>query len=221
MGHMGHRSRAVLTLGLLYYDTGETRKAIEVTETAAALIHPEQNPRSYLCARHNLTLFLTEAGEYAAAARALSDDEDLYRQFSDPWTRLRQIWLEGKVAFDLGRLDEAERAFLGTRQGFLDQGVCYDAALASLDLALVYAKQGRTSELKEVAVELTTIFEADELHREAMGALVLLRTAAEEERVTAGMIEEVAGFLKRARREPALRFRGGAFLLNNQPKPGV
>jgi tetratricopeptide (TPR) repeat protein len=206
-GEKGQSAEPLLTLGLLYYDTGETRKAIGVTETAAVLLSPEQNPRSYLCARHNLTLFLTEVGEYAAAAEALSDDEDLYRQFSDHWTRLRQVWLKGKVACGLGRLDEAERAFLGTRQGFLDQGVGYDAALASLDLALVYAKQGRASELKELAIELSTIFEADELHREAMGALVLLRKAAEEERVTVGMIEEVAGYLKRVRNEPSLRFR--------------
>lgn len=162
----------LLTLGLLYRDTGKTRKAIEVTETAAALISPEQSPRSYLCVRHNLTLFLTEAGEYTAAAKALSDDEDLYRQFSDDWTRLRQVWLKGKVAFGLGRLDEAERAFLGTRQGFMDQGVGYDAALASIDLGLVYAKQGRTSELQQLAGQLSTIPGADDLHREAMAALV-------------------------------------------------
>lgn len=44
------------------------------------------------------------------------------------------------MAYGLDRLDEAERAFLGTRQGFLDQGIGYDAALASLDLALVYLR---------------------------------------------------------------------------------
>ena len=162
----------LLTLGLLYYDTGETRKAIAVTETAATLISPEQSPRSYLYVRHNLTLFLTEAGEYAAADQALSDDEDLYRQFADDWTRLRQVWLKGKVSFGLGRLDEAERAFLGTRQGFLDQGVGYDAALASIDLGLVYAKQGRTSELEQLAGELSTISGVQDLHREEMAALV-------------------------------------------------
>lgn len=208
-GEKGQSADCLLTLGLLYYDTGKTRDAIEVTETAAALIPPEQNPRSYLCARHNLTLFLTEAGEYAAAAQALAHDEDLYRQFSDDWTRLRQVWLKGKVAFGLGRLDEAERAFLGTRQGFLDQGIGYDAALASLDLALVYAKQGRTSELKQLSRELSAIFGADDLHREAVAALVFFQKAAEEERITLSMIEDVVGYLKRARNDPALRFRVG------------
>lgn len=207
-GEKGQSAECLLTLGLLYYDTGKTRQAIEITETAAALIHPEQNPRSYLCARHNLTLFLTEAGEYTAAAQALTDDEDLYRQFSDDWTRLRQVWLKGKVAYGLGRLDEAERAFLGTRQGFLDQGIGYDAALASLDLALVYLRQGRTSELKQFAGELSMIFGADDLHREAVAVLILLQEAAEEERLTLSMIEDVAGYLKRARNDPALRFRG-------------
>lgn len=206
-GENGQSADCLLTLGLLYYDTGKLREAIEVTETAAVLIQQEQNPRSYLCARHNLTLFLTEAGEYAAAAQALADDEDLYRQFSDDWTRLRQIWLKGKVAFGLGRLDEAEQVFLGTRQGFLDQGIGYDAALASLDLAFVYLRQGRTSELKQLARELSTIFGAEDLHGEAVAALVFFQQAVEEERITLSMIEEITGYLKRARREPALRFR--------------
>ncbi len=195
-GEKGQAAEPLLTLGLLYYDTGETRKAIEVTETAAALIHPERNPRSYLCARHNLTLFLIEAGEYAVAAEALSDDEDLYRRFSDPWTRLRQIWLQGKVAFGLGHLEEAERTFLETRQGFLDQGVGYDAALASLDLAMVYARQGRTGELKQLVGELAAVFGADDLPREAVASLVLFRQAVEEERVTVAVIEEVARRLR-------------------------
>lgn len=206
-GEKGQSADCLLTLGLLYYDTGKTRDAIEVTETAAALIPPEQNPRSYLCARHNLTLFLTEAGEYVAAAQALADDEDLYRQFSDNWTRLRLVWLKGKVALGLDRLDEAERAFLGTRQGFLDQGIGYGAALASLDLALVYLRQGRTSELKELASELSTIFGAGDLHCEATAALVFFRQAVEEEQISLSMIKEIARYLKQARHEPSLRLR--------------
>jgi len=39
-----------------------------------------------------------EGGQYAAAAEGLREDEELYRQFADPWTRLRQLWLQGKIA---------------------------------------------------------------------------------------------------------------------------
>ena len=120
-------------LGEEVFDVGVRLLEALAHAHAVGFIHHDVKPAN---------LFLTETGEYAAAAKALSDDEDLYRQFSDDWTRLRQVWLKGKVAYGLDRLDEAERAFLGTHQGFLDQGIGHDAALASLDLALFYLKQG-------------------------------------------------------------------------------
>ncbi|HEX4963298.1 MAG TPA: hypothetical protein VF173_20880 [Thermoanaerobaculia bacterium] len=90
-------AQPLITLGLLYYDRGEYRQATEVTRAAAEMMSPKADPRSYLCARHNLALFLAESGDYRTAAEILHEDARLYRKFPDLWTNLRQTWLKGKI----------------------------------------------------------------------------------------------------------------------------
>ena len=89
---------------------------------------------------------------------------------------------------------------------FIEEGIPYDTALVSLDLALLYARQRRTADLKRLAEEMVPIFSAQDVHREATAALVLFQDAARREAVTAEMVREVAAFLEAARGRPELRF---------------
>ena len=199
-------ARTLLTLGAMYHHRQEPDKAIETTEAALVHLSPEVEPRLCLCGRHNLALFLVEEGRFDAAADLLQADAELYERFADPWTALRRVWLQGKIAFATGRLEEAERAFLEVRHGFIHQGNGYDAAMVSLDLALLYLKAGRTAEVKPLAAEMHTLFGAQEIHREAAAALLLFQEAAEREALTAEWVEDLTAYLKRARENPELRF---------------
>ena len=99
--------------------------------------------------------------------------------------------------------DERRRALFdafGERVGF-------DAALVSLDLAALYARQGRTDEVKRLATEMVPIFESRDVHQEALAALLLFREAAEAEQVTLGLVDRIVTFLQRARLDPELRFQ--------------
>jgi hypothetical protein len=202
-------ARPLLTLGLAYYDQQELAKAIETTEAALAFLKPESEPRLYLCGRHNLALFYVESGRYEAAAVILAADEALYQEFPDRWTSLRKLWLAGKIAMRTEDLAEAEEAFLQVRSGFLDQGIGYDAAMVSLDLALLYLRQNRTVELRALAEEMHAVFASEDVHREAVAALLLFQEAARREALTAEMVEEMIVYLKRAQGNPAMRFQGG------------
>jgi tetratricopeptide (TPR) repeat protein len=209
-GLTGTREEAaqpLITLGLLYYDRGDTQRAIEVTRAAAEMMGLKANPRLYLCARHNLMLFLAESGDYQAAAEALREDEKLYRKFPDLWTNLRQTWLKGKIGLGLGVLEEAENQLVEARNGFIAQGIGYDTAMVSLDLALLYLQQGRTAELKQLADEMHQIFAAGDVHREAMAALLLFEDAVRQDKLTSKAVEDLSSYLKRARNNPGLRFR--------------
>jgi tetratricopeptide (TPR) repeat protein len=199
-------ARPLLTLGAMYHHRQEPGKAIETTEAALAHLSPEAEPHLYLCGRHNLALFLVEQGKFDAAADLLQADAELYERFADPWTALRQVWLQGKIAFATWRLEEAEQAFLEVRHGFTVQGNGYDAAMVSLDLALLYLKEGRTAEVQAIAAEMHTLFGAQEIHREATAALLLFQEAAEREALTAEWVEDLTAYLKRARENPELRF---------------
>ena len=210
VGERVEATRPLLALGLMYGDRQELAKAIETTETALRDLHAETEPRLYCYAHHNLILFLCEAGRFREAEASLGEHRDLYRDCADRYTQSRLVWVEGKIAFGLGRLDEAERLFAAVRQDFIDQGNGYDMAMVSFDLALVYAKHGRVADLKQLAEEMHAVFESKEIHREALAALLLFQQAAREEQLTVERVEGFIRYFKRARTNPALRYKEDA-----------
>jgi tetratricopeptide (TPR) repeat protein len=192
-------TRVLLLLGSLYFYEGLFDRAIEMVQTALERLSPEEEPRLYLMGRHNLALYLAEAGRFAQAAGLVAADEDLYRKHPEPWTQLRLSWLRGKIATGLGETAEAERFFRETREGFVEQRNGYDAAMVSLDLALLYLKGGRTGDVLPLAEEMVALFEAQDVHREALAAVLLFQEAAQRTEVTAGMVRELAGRLEAVR----------------------
>jgi tetratricopeptide (TPR) repeat protein len=200
-------ARVLITLGLMYFYRGDIAPAIETTTAALEEFRPGDDPRLYLCARYNLARYLTEDGQYREAAEMLSLDEGLYRAFPEAWTQLRLAWLRGKIAAGLGRSEEAERIFLQVRDGFIAQGIGYDAAMVSIeDLALLYVREGRVADVKRLAEEIFPIFQAQDVHREAVAALMLFQDAARQEQLTVKAVREYARYLQEARTDPSLRF---------------
>jgi tetratricopeptide (TPR) repeat protein len=201
-------ARVLITLGLMYFYRGDITPAIKTTTAALEEFRPGDDPRLYLCARYNLARYLTEDGQYKEAAEMLSLDEGLYREFPEAWTQLRLAWLRGKIAAGLGRSEEAERIFLQVRDGFIAQGIGYDAAMVSIeDLALLYVREGRVADVKRLAEEIFPIFQAQDVHREAVAALMLFQDAARQEQLTVKAVREYARYLQEARTDPSLRFR--------------
>jgi tetratricopeptide (TPR) repeat protein len=201
-------ARVLLNLGYLYFDRGEVGRALETTRSALEKVVQADEPRLYLCARFNLARYLTEAGEYHRAASLLAEDEGLYREFPEAWTQLRLIWLRGKIAAGLGKSQEAEQAFLTARAGFVAQGIGYDAAMVAVeDLAPLYLHEHRTEDVKRLAEEMLPIFQSQDVHREALTALVMFQEAARREELTVTMVRDLAAYLKAARTDPSLRFK--------------
>lgn len=176
---------------------------------ALGLINPEQEPRLLLCARHNLVLYLAESGSFLEAQRHYAEARPLYRNFPDAWIQNRRKWVKGRIVRGLGQPRQAESLFLVAREGFLAEGIPYETALVSLDLALLYAEQGRTAELKKLAVEMVPIFSSRHIHREALAALSFLQQALAGEMVATEVVARVADYLKRAQHDPELKFNGG------------
>ncbi|MFL6198463.1 MAG: hypothetical protein ACJ76J_04775 [Thermoanaerobaculia bacterium] len=200
-------ARVLLKLGATYDLQGRTKRAVEITRAALQELSPEREPRLYMNGRYNLALFLVESGEPGQAAEVLDADADLYKRYPEPWVQLRLTGLRGKIARARGDFAVAEAAFLQMREGFLREGLGYDAAIVSMDLALLYLRQGRTAELKTLAREMLPIFRSQDVHREAVAALVLFQEAVREEQITAGFVRELAAYLDAARTDPTLRFR--------------
>ncbi len=82
------------------------------------------------------------------------------------------------------------------RKELIERDLGFDAALLSLDLANIYARQGRSAEMRRLAEEMLPIFKSRDIHREAIAALLVFQKSAEMERVTLGLIREVSSYLK-------------------------
>ncbi|HEX2222647.1 MAG TPA: tetratricopeptide repeat protein [Thermoanaerobaculia bacterium] len=207
---LGDRHRAgtgLVKMATVHHHSGNPEEGIASLYEALPLIDPEREPRLLLCARHNLIFYLASAGRYQEAQELYRSSRSLYRDFPDAWVQNRRKWVRGKISRGLGQPSVAESLFLAARQGFLAEGMSYDTALISLELATLYAEQGRTADLKVLAQEMLPIFTSLQIHREALAALAYLRQAMEAERVTVDLITMVANYLDRARHDPELRFQ--------------
>jgi tetratricopeptide (TPR) repeat protein len=203
-------ARSTLKLGMTYRAMGEPERAVETTAQACELIDEQEHPRLKLFAQHNLAYMLHEAGQTAEARHLLRESSDLYTRHGDPLTLLRRLWLEADLLKAEGDVSAAETAYRAVRDGFLAQGIGYDAALAALDLALLYAQERRTPELKQLVEEIVPVFEAQDVHREAATALMLFQDAVRSDQVTLGYLLELSRYLERARMDPTLAFRSPA-----------
>ena len=85
----------------------------------------------------------------------------------------------------------------------------FDAALVTLELAVVFLRQGRTDMVKTLAIHMAPIFQANGVHREALAALTLFRKAAEQEKATLDLAERLVAFLRKAQHDPELKFQSG------------
>ncbi|MDP9120485.1 MAG: hypothetical protein M3O15_03825 [Acidobacteriota bacterium] len=187
-------------------EAGEVEEEMALLRRALDLLDPHDDPRMFLTVRHNLIVALNESGSSRDAFALLFHTRPLYLKMGDRMNLLRLRWVEGQVALGLRRAEQAELAFLEVRDVFLEMGLDYDAALASLDLAMAYALQGRSQEIRRMAAEMLAVFESRKIHREAMAALLIFCRAAQRDQAGIALVQEVSGFMKRARNHPDLLF---------------
>jgi tetratricopeptide (TPR) repeat protein len=198
--------RALIKKASILRHSGETEEAIPFLERAASLVDPGREPRLLLSIKSNLALYLNEIGQAMEARKLLPDARALALEAGGALDRLKILWVEGLVNRGLGQGGLAEAALRRAMNGFVNAGIGYDAALVALDLAALLLEAGRTGEARELAGEMACLFAARDVHREAVAALIIAQRSLEQEVATLPLVREIASFLDRARRNPALRF---------------
>lgn len=190
---------ASISMAMFLTDAGRPEAAIQELEEIRAQADEVKVPRLSLAHRHNLAFSLLACGRSEEAQRLIPEVRNLHLSVGNAVDLTRFRWLEGQVAVDTGRLSEAEALFLEVKQFFVDKSMAHDVALVSLDLAIVYLRQGRVAELKTLAAEMLTIFRSLRVHQETLAALAFCRQALEVERMTVGLVNELASSLEKAR----------------------
>jgi hypothetical protein len=109
-------------------------------------------------------------------------------------TRLR--WLKGQIEYGLKNFAAAEEVFLEVKEGFENLGLGFAAAVAGLDLALTWMRQGRLGEAEQVVLESAGMFAALQIHREVLGAVQLLKEAFRLKKASVELVAETVAFLR-------------------------
>ena len=197
--HLAGRTLAKKTGALI--EMGETDRVIATLREAEVLVDPEREPRLVYGLRHNLVDNLTKAGRFAEAHPLLDGLRKLVQAHGSRLDQMRVRWVEARTVAGLGDRVRGRRGLAAVRQELLAEPIVYDAALVTLEMVVLDLEDGRTAEVKELASEIAEAFAAQQVHREALAALLTLQRAAAVEAATVSLVREVAAVLERARQE--------------------
>lgn len=176
-------SRVLLKLAMVEYESGDPEAAVTLHGEALALLDPQQESSLFLSTVLNLGFYLLELDRFVDAEKLLSQHYNGMLE-AGVWNWPHTMSLRGRLAVARGDEHEAESLFLAARAELIRRGDPVRAAVASLDLALLYLAQGKTADLRRMARLMGAIFEAEDLHQEALATLVLFQQAVAAETVT-------------------------------------
>jgi tetratricopeptide (TPR) repeat protein len=184
------QARVIINRANVFLVMRELDRVIENLRQALPLA---QDPWLALIVRHNLIFALAECGSAREAADLYESSRDLYLQFNDPLTTSRRIWAEGLIARELDEdPSRSEQLLTQAMERLAEHGYVYDAALAGLDLVVVYARRGENAEVFRVASDLVRLFQSRDVHPEALAALKAVQQAAERQAVTFKLLAHAA-----------------------------
>jgi tetratricopeptide (TPR) repeat protein len=200
------QGKGFVAKGALLAKAGDPAASIRLQKQALEMLDAAREPRAFVAAQHNLLAGLTDLGHTDEALECLERVRISHRDHGEQTSLLRLKWIEAQLERQRGALENAEKLLIDVKSAFSNMEIPFDTALVGLELAALYAGQGRTVEVKQLAMEMFSIFQALEIQRETIAALMLFRQAAEAETASLALIQHIAGFLKRAQHDPALRF---------------
>jgi len=198
------RGMILLNKAYTLEEKGDYEASIEVLQQASHEVDGQRQPRLLFGVRFNFAGNLVRLSRAQEAMPIIAEVRELAERLQNDLDLVRTRWLEGNALAGLGRRDEAIAALEEVRHNL--RKLPFDYALASLDLAQVYLKEGRLGEVQELAVEMLGIFEALKVQREAIAAFLLFRDASAQGAVTEDLVRRLQEYLKKVRVNPKLRF---------------
>jgi tetratricopeptide (TPR) repeat protein len=179
---------------------GDFEGALAVLAEAAPFVEASGDPHLLFALHFNRTDELSHLERWEEAAKLLPVVTEMAAKQGNALDLVRLAWLQAKVAAGQGRAEEAIAKLEKVSSDFTDRRLPYEAALSSLDLAVIWLKAGRTAEVALIAIGMKWIFEAKGIEREALMALRLFCDAAEREAATVELARQVIADVEKAER---------------------
>ncbi len=193
------QGRCWISLGILFYLEDELETADECLRRGVSLVEAERDPRLVVCAHQYLALGRFKAGRLAEALAMLRDDRNRWVAGATELDRLRLRWLEAQILTGLDRLVEAQELLIEVQAGFAAARLPYDAALAGLELATIYARRGLAGNARRVAERTLPIFRSLDTQPAFVAAVIVFESAIEQDRLSLAALREISAMLERSR----------------------
>jgi hypothetical protein len=202
-----HRAgRVLITKGLYVGYSGDVDEALALLEKGSAMLDATRDSELARLALHNRLNFLVEDARLESALALLEQHRDLLRS-GGQLDRCKLLLAESRICAGLGLLDLAEESYYEVKAGFLALGVDGHAALSALELATVLMRQGKSSEARQFATEALQVFTRLNIPDTQVEALLVLAEALRSELLSAGLLQSVGEFLRRAEHDPKARYQ--------------
>lgn len=196
LGDLQSAARVLVQRGIYTGRSGDPEQGVQILARALRQIDENADPKLRFLVLHNILLFRVERGEFRSASLQLFEMRPLYARHAGAVDMAKLRAVEGKIAAGLGEWEKAERAFKQVREDFQQRGQVYVAAIAGLELAAVWLRQGRTEEVKRLVLETLEVFRSRYVARESIAALLMLRDALERDHATLELLAMVASVLE-------------------------
>jgi tetratricopeptide (TPR) repeat protein len=163
---------------------GDLSGALSSLAEATPLAEASGDPHLLFALHFKTANHLCHLERYWEAAERLPQVRELAERLGNELDLVRVLWLSSRVAAGQGKLEEALAGLEQVRSEFSARGIPYEAALSSLDLAVLHLQEGRTGEVKTLAREMAPIFQIRGITREALASVSLFIEAAQKKTAT-------------------------------------
>ncbi len=198
------QGRCWISLGVLFYLLDELNTSEECLHQGASLIDPKRDRRLRVCAHQYLVLGRLKAGRAAEALTLLRNEPVSAESGGTELDWLRERWLEAQILGSLNRLVEAQELLVEVHAGFTAARLPYDAALAGLELAQVYARRGLAGNARRMAERTLPIFRSLDTRPAFVAAVIVFESVLAHDRLNLTDLREIYEAIERARAgEPA------------------
>jgi transcriptional regulator with XRE-family HTH domain len=193
-------ARCLLKKEHVFEVMGDIPSAISALKEAAPFVEAAGDPHLLFNLCFKGANHLCHLKRFAEAAERLPEIGEMALRQGLELDGLRVGWLASRVAAGQGKKEEAMAGLEQVNQRFTHLNLPYEAALSSLDLAMLWLESGRTAEVRELARAMAWIFEVKGIQREALSAFQLFREAALCEAATVELARRAISEIETARR---------------------
>jgi tetratricopeptide (TPR) repeat protein len=194
------KGRIFLKKEHVFDQMGDLQGALAAMEEAAPWVEAAGDPHLIFSLRFKEANNLCHQERHADAEKLLGRVRELAVEQGSELNLIRVGWLASKIDAGQGRSAEAIAGLEQVRRDFTVRGLPYEAALSSLDLALLWLREGRRKEVRDLALAMAWIFRAKKIHREALAALSLFCEAAKQDAATVELTQQVIAEIERVKR---------------------